>query len=209
MIPGAVFLSAFEFFFSFYGLVLGLSVAVIATGVATAIQHRKSIRIGWLTPLLALFVGLDIATFWDAAWNTFRDAPFSYGMLVTGLAIALFYFVAASLVFPHQIEDGMSLDDHFWANKKLVLLLTIVGNLLMAAASTAQILGKPNGIGIATAYATMFLLYVMLVAPAAFARKPRLFAVLIGTHIAIYLAVACLPAPPETFSAATASAPAP
>jgi tetrahydromethanopterin S-methyltransferase subunit G len=97
-------LSAFEFFFGFYGMVLGLSVAVIATGFATSIQHRKAIRIGWLTLLLALFVSLDIATFWDAAWHTFRDAPFSYGMLVIGLAIALVYFIAASLIFPHQID---------------------------------------------------------------------------------------------------------
>ncbi|WP_167309524.1 hypothetical protein [Brevundimonas naejangsanensis] len=59
---GAI-LNAFEFFFSFYGLVLGLSVAVTATGLATAIQHRKKIQIGWLTPLLALFVCLDIASF--------------------------------------------------------------------------------------------------------------------------------------------------
>ncbi|MBN8527660.1 MAG: hypothetical protein J0M36_00320 [Caulobacterales bacterium] len=189
-------MSAFEFFFSFYGLVLGLSVAVIATGVATAIQHRKTIRIGWLTPLLALFVGLDIATFWDAAWNTFRDAPFSYGMLVAGLTIALFYFVAASLVFPHQIEDGMSLDDHFWANKTLVLLLTVVGNALMVAASIVQVLGKPQMMFVLFNYGFTFALYLALVVPAAFARKPRLFAILIGLHVAIYLAIACLAPPP-------------
>lgn len=70
--------------------------AVIATGLAAAIQHRKKVRIGWLTPLLALFVGLDIASFWDFAWNVFRDIPFSYGLLVAGLVIALTYFVAAS-----------------------------------------------------------------------------------------------------------------
>jgi hypothetical protein len=103
-------MSAFDFFFSFYGMVLGLSVAVAATGLATAIQHRKTIRVGWLTLLLALFVALDIATFWDAAWHTFRDAPYSYGMLVIGLTIALVYFIASSLVFPHQIEDGMDLE---------------------------------------------------------------------------------------------------
>ena len=91
-------MSAFEFYFSFYGLALGLSVAVVATGLATAIQHRKAIRIGWLTPLLALFVGLDIATFWDAAWHTFRDAPFSYGMLVIGLAIAILQLISGNVI---------------------------------------------------------------------------------------------------------------
>ena len=56
-------MSALEFVFSFYGLRLGLSVAAIATGVATVIQHRRRVQIGWLTPTLAKFLALDIASF--------------------------------------------------------------------------------------------------------------------------------------------------
>ena len=188
-------MSAFEFYFSFYGLALGLSVAVIATGLATAIQHRKAIRIGWLTPLLALFVGLDIATFWDAAWHAFRDAPFSYGMLVIGLAIALVYFIAASLVFPHQIVDGLTLDEHFWANKKIVLLLTTAANTLMVAVSALQVLSQPGAMRILIGYAIAYPLYLVLIVPAALTRSRRLFAALVGLHVLIYLAIACMPAP--------------
>lgn len=183
-------MSAFEFFFSFYGLLLGLSAAVIATGLATAIQHRRAIRIGWLTPMLALFVGLDIANFWDSAWTNFRDLPFSYGLLVAGLAIALVYFIAASLVFPHQVENGMSLDDHFWANKTVVLLLTVAANFLLMLAAVGANLGKPGGDNVIIGYVLTLVLYVALVVPAAFARKPRLFAVLIGSHIVIYFLIA-------------------
>jgi hypothetical protein len=190
-------LSAFEFFFSFYGLVLGLSIAVIATGFATAIQHRKAIRIGGLTLLLALFVGLDIATFWDAAWHTFRDAPFSYGMLVIGLTIALVYFIAASLVFPHQISDGMDLDDHFRANKKLVLLLTTGANVIMVATSALQVMNKPGGPMLLGTYAFSLILYFVLVIPAALTRSARWFAILIGLHVLVYLAIACLPPIPD------------
>ena len=187
-------MSAFEFFFSFYGLLLGLSIAVIATGLATAIQHRRKIRIGWLTPLLALFVGLDIASFWDFAWTIFRDIPFSYGLLVTGLFIALVYFIAASLVFPHDIEDGLSLDDHFWANKKLVLLLTTVANVIAVVVMIPAILDRPGSVILLANYAVTLSLYVGLVVTAAFATKPRLFAWLIGFHIVIYLLLAALSA---------------
>ncbi|CAN5355935.1 hypothetical protein BH10PSE1_BH10PSE1_18750 [soil metagenome] len=183
-------MSAFEFFFSFYGLLLGLSVAVIATGIATAVQHRKKIRIGYLTPILAVFVGLDIATFWDSAWTNFRDLPFSYGLLIVGLGIALVYFIAASLVFPHQIEDGMSLDDHFWANKKVVLLLTLAANVLLGFAMAGASAGKPHAGVLFFAYAVSLAQYMALTVPAAFARKPRLFVILIGLQIAIFLAVA-------------------
>jgi hypothetical protein len=191
-------MSAFEFFFSFYGLVLGLSVAVIATGVATSIQHRHKIQIGWLTPLLALFVGLDIATFWDSAWNTFRDAPFSYGMLVVGLTIALFYFIAASLVFPHEITEGASLDDHFWANKKVVLLLTTVANILMVLASVSQIIQKPDLFGLLIHYGTAAAFYVALIVPAALTHSKRLFAALVGLNVVIYFLLAALSFVPGT-----------
>jgi len=38
-------MSPFEFFFSFYGLILGLSVAVMATGAARAFKHRKAVDV--------------------------------------------------------------------------------------------------------------------------------------------------------------------
>lgn len=187
-------MSAFEFFFSFYGLVLGLSVAVIATGFATAIQHRRAIRIGWLTLVLALFVALDIATFWDAAWHTFRTAPYTYGMLVIGLTIALVYFLAASLVFPHKIEDGMDLDDHFWANKKTVLLMTTAANSLMVGVSVLLQWGKPGFAPLAIGMGALLVLYAALVVPAALTRSRRWFAGLLGLHILLYLFSAIAPA---------------
>lgn len=186
-------MSAFEFFFSFYGLLLGLSLAVIATGLATTIQHRHNVRIGWLTPTLALFVALDVASFWDFAWTVFRDVPFSYGLLVVGLAIALTYFVAASLVFPHAVTDGSSLDEHFWANKRTVLVLTTVANVLAVVSMLPAILAK-GGALMAVNYGFTLSLYLLLVLPAALARKPRLFMVMMGIHIAIYLILAAFTA---------------
>jgi hypothetical protein len=187
-------MSAFEFFFSFYGLLLGLSVAVVATGVATAVQHRKAIRIGWLTPLLALFVGLDVASFWDSAWANFRHLPFSYGLLVAGLAIATTYFIAASLVFPHQIEDGVSLDDHFWANRRAVVLLLVAANLLSVTVLAAANVGREGGMALMATYGLYVGLYLLVVLPAAFVRKAWMFGALIGIHTAIYLVVAFLSA---------------
>jgi len=106
-------LSPFEFFFSFYGLLLGLSVAVLATGAARAFKHRRTRPVGWLTPLLAVFVALDIATFLEAAWVNYRALPVSYGLLVGGLVVAVVYFIAAALVFPDDSDRPAPLDEHF------------------------------------------------------------------------------------------------
>src|SRR5215217_4037048 len=202
-------MSAFEFFFSFYGLLLGLSLAVIATGAAAAIQHRRKIRIGWLTPLLAVFVVLDVASFWDFAWTMFRDVPFSYGLLVASLVVAVVYFIAASLVFPHEVEDGMSLDDHFFANKKVVLLLTAVANILAVLVATPIIIGKPDGAMLATGQGFVVIVYLSLVVPAALIRNKTAFAWLTGAHIALYLMSAVLTAAMPDFAEKMAQKPPP
>ena len=122
-------MSAFEFFFSFYGLLLGLSVAAIAVGVATAIQHRKRIRIGRLTPLLGLFVILDIATFWVNAWE-YRDLQeVSFEMALGAATVALLYYFASTLVFPKQ-GDHDSLDAHILQHRRMIVGCVIASNLI-------------------------------------------------------------------------------
>lgn len=195
-------MSAFEFFFSFYGLVLGLSVAVLATGAARAFKHRKTVRVGWLTLLLAAFVALDIATFWDAAWVNFRHLPYSYGLLVGGLVVAVVYFIAASLVFPEAEDAPASLDDHFWANRRTVLTLLIVANLLGVSAQFAANLTRENGAMLIGLYAVNLTIYLVLVGLAIWTKRRWLIAVALGLHIALYVYIAVhtvlWPAPPES-----------
>jgi uncharacterized membrane protein (UPF0136 family) len=185
-------MSAFEFFFSFYGLVLGLSVAVIATGVARAFKHRKTVPVGWKTPLLAAFVALDIATFWDAAWVNFSTAPYSYGLLIAGLVVATIYFVATSLIFPEPDDEVQDLDAHFWANKRAVMLLLILANLMMLIGAVCVSMAKSGGLEVAYSYGLNLIIYLVLVIPAALTRQAWLFALTVGLHIAIYLYLAGL-----------------
>jgi hypothetical protein len=129
-------LSAFEFFFSFYGLLLGLSVAELVGGFARVLHERERIRFGWLTPALALFVAIDIATFWNQAWVIFRGAPFNTFLLLLSLSIAATFYVAASVTFPRVSAEGaherVNLDAHFWAHRKLVFGCILGANLIVA-----------------------------------------------------------------------------
>nr|WP_314433286.1 hypothetical protein [uncultured Brevundimonas sp.] len=185
-------MTAFEFFFSFYGLILGLSVAVIATGAARAFKHRKTVAVGWKTPLLAVFAALDIVTFWDSAWVSFHDAPYSYGLLVAGMVVALIYFVAASLIFPDAEDHVASLDQHFWANKRAVLLLLILTNLLMTGATLWMKWGQADAGRLLYAYGQNQLLYLALIVPAAMTRRAWLFATTVGLHVVIYIGFAAV-----------------
>lgn len=128
-------MSDFEFFFSFYGLLLGLSVAELTGGFARLLHERGRVRFGWLTPLLALFVAIDLATFWVQAWRFFRNAPFNAALLLLGLMIAATFYVAASVVFPRVTAEGVEtridLDDHFWAHRRVVFGCVLAANALV------------------------------------------------------------------------------
>lgn len=128
-------MSDFEFFFSFYGLLLGLSVAELTGGFARLLHERHRVRFGWLTPLLALFVAIDLATFWNQAWRFFRDAPFNPALLLIGLVIAATFYVAASVTFPRVTAEGVEtridLDEHFWAHRRVVFGCVLAANAMV------------------------------------------------------------------------------
>jgi len=123
-------LSAFEFFFSFYGLILGLSVAVLIAGFTNVLKQRRRVKIGWLTPLLAIFVMIDIASFWVGAWESMQDAPIRLLVLVLGVAAAGSYYVAASMVVPDDFEAWPDFDAYFDTHKHWVMGGVIVASLI-------------------------------------------------------------------------------
>ncbi|HEY0113822.1 MAG TPA: hypothetical protein VGB59_11845 [Allosphingosinicella sp.] len=117
----------FEFYFSFYGLLLGLSAAEVVGGLANSISSRKAVTVGILTPLLAAFVLLDITSYWMWSWATKDSVEISWGLMIGGLIAAVTYYLAAALVFPRRIDEWPVLDDHYWEHKKFV-----VGGLALA-----------------------------------------------------------------------------
>ncbi|MGV9010730.1 hypothetical protein [Brevundimonas sp.] len=141
-------MSAFEFFFSFYGLLLGLSVAELVGGFARVLHERHRVRFGWLTPLLALFVAIDLVTFWNQAWVFFRGAPFNPALLLVGLVIAATFYIAASVTFPRVSAEGVEtridLDDHFWVHRRLVFGCVLAANAIVWALLAALALADPD-----------------------------------------------------------------
>lgn len=172
-------MSAFEFFFSFYGLLLGLSVAELTGGFARLLHERHRVRFGWLTPLLALFVALDLATFWNQAWRFFRDAPFNPALLLIGLIIAATFYVAASVTFPRVTAEGVEtridLDEHFWAHRRVVFGCVLAANAMVWAMLALLGLVDAGWAALWTPRVTIGLcLFALCTATAAFAPWRRL-----------------------------------
>ena len=114
-------MSQFEFFFSLYGLVLGLSVVELVSGVARLAHSRARVRIGVLVPMLACLMLLDLASFWMNAFRSLQDYPLTYATMVIALAISGLYYVAASVVFPSDFAAEPDLDQVYMRHRRLVI----------------------------------------------------------------------------------------
>jgi hypothetical protein len=136
--------SDFEFIFALFGLLLGLSLTEVLGGAARVVDTRlrpgATLRVGWLTPLMAAFVLLDLLSFWRAAWVV-RDSVFVSGhSLLAVTAFASAYYVAASLTFPREVGDVQHLDDHFFRVRRVV----VGGMLLLLLCQAAWYLSIPE-----------------------------------------------------------------
>lgn len=131
-------MTPFEFVFPLFGLLIGLSYAEILGGLARVLKAPGEARVGWLTPLLAVMLLINLTMFWYASWN-FRDAglPTREGLLQM-LTMSGSYYLAASMLFPHAVHDGFELDAFFMENKRVAVLAIAACNLFGLALYAAQ-----------------------------------------------------------------------
>jgi hypothetical protein len=139
----------FEFVFSLYSLLFGLALAQVFAGFGNALQERHKIRVGWLTPLLGLFVIFDITSFWAVGWDMkdmFR-ADFLY--LLSGVLLAGVYYLAAGLIFPKNLAEWPDFDVYYFRHKQWVLggiLLCNVVATIVAVAVGSRFPRSPLGV---------------------------------------------------------------
>lgn len=186
-------MSDFEFLFALYGLMLGLSIAEVLSGLARSIeerlQSRPTLRIGWLCPLLAAFVLLDLLSFWNAAWGVRSLVTVSGESLMLVTAFASAYYLAARLVFPRDLAQLTDLDDHYFRIRRIVLGILFVLLLVQMIyyASVPAILPRL----LAPASLGMTLLLAALLVAAMIVRSRRwatlVLAALVGRYVAGYL----------------------
>ena len=132
-------MDAFNFAFSLFAIILGLSLAKVLEGFARALKRRRVVRLGWLTPMLAVFVMLDLTSFWESGWAARKFLTPQYGMLLIGLVMCGLYYIAASIIFPgefgegRQAMDGDDFDEHYIEHRRQVLGAIFICDLMQIA----------------------------------------------------------------------------
>ena len=124
-------MSPFEFFMTFYSLLLGLAVAELLLGFANLLRHRARPKLGLLTPLLGGFVFLQLmATFIDA-WTRLQHVALSMNGLALPTSIGVLLFFVSVIVVPRDPAEWTDLDEYFRANRRWAIGLMIAANLLV------------------------------------------------------------------------------
>jgi lysylphosphatidylglycerol synthetase-like protein (DUF2156 family) len=171
-------MTAFEFVFPLFGLLVGLSFAEMLSGLARSLKNKREVHVGWLTPLLGTLILINLTMFWQGAWEV-RDvaAPTSVSLLLI-LAIGGGYFLAASMVFPSPGVEVRDLDSHFMANRRVALLAIAACNLVYLALVAVEAAGR-----LRAGWWIGNIAFLALLVVAAFVRDRRLILGILATLI--------------------------
>jgi len=175
-------MAPFSIFFSLYGLLLGLSVAVVVAGFARLLKTRPRIWPGWLVPLLGIFIMLDVTSFWNGAWRAREWMIPEYGHLFLGMVVISIYYLAASMVFPEKGQTAADFDAHYFENRRAILLA--VGFCNLAVFGWQDYLAIDQ---LPLAWGIFVLAYYGLLLVAAFTRRRGLSIACLAGLIALYL----------------------
>ena len=120
----------FGFFFSFYGLILGLAITELLSGLGGMVRAHALKKLEAQTALLALLVFVAICTTWIDAWDELKSVDLVIADLWAPLLLATCYYLAADVVFPREREQYAHLRTYFAARKRFVIGLVWVAVLL-------------------------------------------------------------------------------
>jgi len=159
-------MTTFEFVFSLYSLLFGLALAQVFGGFGNTLQERHKLKVGCLTPLLGLFVILDLTSFWEIGWQM-RDITRPYFLfLICCVLVAGIYYLAARLVFPRNFVEWPDFDVYYFRHKQWVyggILLCNVAAVvgLLVVPSARPFMRSPIGF---VNFLTYFVLLIALLA---------------------------------------------
>ncbi|MEO6432389.1 MAG: hypothetical protein ABIO29_00215 [Sphingomicrobium sp.] len=114
-------MSDFEYMVGFYGLLLGLAVANVATGFADMWRDREKQAAGWCAPLLAGTVLLGAMNTWLSMWKVHDEVVVDAWQMIAALGICLPYvFVSRAMTPPEDSRIG--LEDHYLKSRVPILI---------------------------------------------------------------------------------------
>jgi hypothetical protein len=119
-------LSALEFYFSFFSLIMGIAVANVGIGFGKLWRAKEKVNVGLCLPLLGAWLLSHAILNWLFAWNALQAVSVTATTLVTGLLVALPYVVVSTVMFPEDADSHSSLDEFYLPHARLVMVAMMI-----------------------------------------------------------------------------------
>jgi hypothetical protein len=128
----------FEHSFTLIALVLGLALTHVLSEFVQAVRTHGIRALGVLTPMLAIFVILDIATFWGILWEMRLGFESVWPVLGYSIILSSFYYIAATYVFPVTQKGATDFDAYYMQYRRLILGIMLACYLAVVVFATLE-----------------------------------------------------------------------
>jgi len=121
---------SFSYLIVFYSLILGLALAELLGGFALMVRAHALKKLEAQTALMAILILICIVTEWIDAWNTMKSVTVDLGGLGVPILLAISYYLAAAVVFPHREADHERLADYYQDRRPFIAGALVAAVLL-------------------------------------------------------------------------------
>ena len=120
-------MNAFDYLFTFYGLLLGIAVANVAIGFADMWRDCGKFGVGYCPPLLGTIVMLGGMNVGLTMWHVRADVSGGAWQMLAATGVAMPYVFISRAMFPGaERETERSLEDHYLRHRVLILLVLVI-----------------------------------------------------------------------------------
>jgi hypothetical protein len=116
---------------AFYSLILGLALTELLGGFAHMVRSKALRKLEPQTALLAGFILVDICSTWVDGWVSLKSITVDFAGLWAPVSIAICFYLAAAVVFPHDDADHERLADYYRERKRFIVLMLLAGEMLI------------------------------------------------------------------------------
>ncbi|MCP4558953.1 MAG: hypothetical protein GY873_35330 [Bosea sp.] len=142
------------------GMVIGLAIARLLTGIARLIQHPKRYRVSLIHLLWVFSLLAELALFWWWEFALSRLPNLTFGTFIFLITYALTLFLLCALLFPEDLDEYADYEDYFLNRRRwffglfaLIFVLDVVDTALKGPArwnhySADYLIQVPLGLGL-------------------------------------------------------------
>ena len=142
------------------GMVIGLAIARLLTGIARLIQHPKRYRVSLIHLLWVFSLLAELALFWWWEFALSRLSSLTFGTFIFLIVYALTLFLLCALLFPEDLDEYADYEDYFLNRRRwffglfaLIFVLDVVDTALKGPArwnhySADYLIQVPLGLGL-------------------------------------------------------------